>query len=650
VKNCLLDIHIIEKMVKESPDIFLKFLKEQTPLQGIGFAIETLKASRACVDIFGGSNKSEIYLQALSVLNQLSPASNEVERLSKEVNNFNNLFSEFEYLREKGGLNAIERDRQVPLFLLTAEILISSFANYSAALDYHKKHPLFGDFTTNKYGVNGFDIDKLAYVVESLCDYVGSLLHFFNYKKYPFENSGCTFLSEECRASLGYMNIFDKWNKVFQLYDSWCYVDCLLTEKESKKYVFQPNDKDQYLSKKVSTERFRHLRLSRGYQLASCASSHKNINHKNLILFPNGARSESEVAGGLLCAEFLGSEKLGDTILGVSINAWLRAFVMLAEAGEKFLRARNPDASLKLEEWCIISDKTEWVTLLEGGGITSHDSGIIIDNLIFDSDSKDLFDCPLVPFENKLLALPSFLAIIDPSQALLSNFINKDLDVSFKGNTFETYIRDLIRRSGLPYSKLSSNDGGENYEIDVAFILENDLYFIECKSFIQPTSFREYYSFLYKVFDASLQLNRSSGYFSANIGNVAKKLNLDNGWRPGKICKIILTKAMLGCSMIFNDCRVVDESSFVKFMTRDMPGVVIGKIKVPFEIDDFLGPITSKKLTNYIDNPFQIAWQRSNLKEFIRTMDLLHCKLDIIDYAKDNPMAIILDGKLKDET
>lgn len=219
-----------------------------------------------------------------------------------------------------------------------------------------------------------------------------------------------------------------------------------------------------------------------------------------------------------------------------------------------------------------------------------------MDTLTFNTKSKDLIDCPFIPIDGYLVSLPTIVSNASPSEAYLSNFSNLNLDISFKGNGFVKRFLRKLTNLGIPNSNIYVKENQDEYECDVVFAIEGDLYFVECKSFLQPQTPRAHYEFVDKMLDASIQLNRINDFYIAHFDNVRKELNLSERWTPNSVHKLILCSAMIGEVNLLNDCFLIDNSILMRFLNRESPGIAWGKIRVQSPDENYTGEITAEKL------------------------------------------------------
>lgn len=101
---------------------------------------------------------------------------------------------------------------------------------------------------------------------------------------------------------------------------------------------------------------------------------------------------------------------------------------------------------------------------------------IIIDFFTFNHKSQDLIDCPFILIDDQLVVIPSLTASADAARALASNFLNKNVNLDFKGGGFEDRIKAGFNINKIKNSRLYQKTSATEYECDVAFVIENDIF------------------------------------------------------------------------------------------------------------------------------------------------------------------------------
>jgi len=610
------DIYEIRQLIKESPTNFIKELNDVLSDEGLTRAIELVRVSGICYSIFGKNKNNGIFQQALKLLIDTHGNDNdEVMRLLDEISYFDELFKDFYRLMSKSEFDKISKEDQVSYFLVASESLLSALAEYATNVDWSiiaKKYPV----AKRPMNIRGESLDpikdllEISSMYENYAGYIGKILIYFYYQEMPFKGSDKILLVDVLQIAFRHLPLFDLFDRLSFLYENWMYFNCILRRKNNEIY-FSPADEEEYMARGISLDRFNHLKNQNTIEFIK-KISHFTFQPTTSELFPKGLRSYSEVFSALLCEDLLGSYDLREEVLGVKIAEWLRVFSILVETGQRFIKERKAGTSLSVKDWCIMKDKKAWIDEFVKEGVVAENAEIIIDTLIFTPETEDIFDCPFIPFEDKLLCLPIVIANLDASQSLLSNFSANEIDISFKGKRFEDNVTEIIRDADIPVFNLYEKKCDQEYQCDITFLISNEIYFVECKSFIQPRKPKEYYALLVKACEASKQLSRIAEHFSEYSDVLRKQIGAQLEWPPHKIHKIILSKANFGSPLFMNDCYVVDSSVFITFFERKNFAIVEGDNQIAIPVHVFTGPITNEKLLSCVQDPPQIKFIRNN--------------------------------------
>jgi hypothetical protein len=610
------NVYEIRRIVIDNPDAFINKLNDVLLHEGIARAIELIKISGICYCVFGRNKNSSLLQRAVKLLADSCDEDNDgIIRLLYEISCFDQLFKDFSRLMDKAQFNRIPKEDEIPCFLLASESVISAILEYLAGIGWdiiNNKYPVAKKPVNNQGEplVPLKDIILLSYIYEAYVGHIGRILTYFYYQDASFKGSNKVLSKDNLEIASKHLLLFELFASLCILYENWMYLDCKLDKKDGEIY-FNPVNDDEYLDSEISLDRFNHLKHQDAAELINVIKDFK-FQPTTTELFPKGLRSYTEVFSGLSCEDLLGSYDLKEKVIGVAITEWLRAFSIITENGQAFIKKRSAEASLTVNNWCMLRDKNEWIHEFEKGGIATESANIIIDNLIFSSGAEDVLDYPFIEFEGKLLCLPSAITSLDAAQSLLSNLSAKNIDISFKGKMFEDNSLKIVKNADIPAFKLHEKHEDQEYECDLVFLISEELYFVECKSFIQTRKAKEYYELLVKAYEASKQLSRNAEYFLNQSSLLKEKFNKQTNWSPRKTHKIVLSKANI-TPIYMNESLIIDSSTFVRFFKRDKVAVIKGDRKIATVADPTCeGPITNEKFLNYIQDPIHIRLIKNN--------------------------------------
>lgn len=316
-----------------------------------------------------------------------------------------------------------------------------------------------------------------------------------------------------------------------------------------------------------------------------------------------------------LCIRYFGKENMSNLLLGVELNKWLDAIYFLQNEAINFLETRSKERVLSVQNLCIVKTKFEWKKKLTNfsKNVNKQEAEIIINKLIFNKNTRDLIDAPLIKIKDKLVLLPTLTKEIRPLSAILSIFSASDdgeehPDLSFKGDIFENRVKIILKNSnGIDSERLHVKIDEEQLEreIDIAFVLDEALFLIECKSFNQPYTVREHATVHKKIRDAIVQLKRNATYFENNLAVVKQQLKIEEKIEIKEVHHVLLTSTTLGEAGGQSGIYLTDEASFNSFLLRNSPNLTLfednKKTVIPIDKSGiYSGKITSKKLLMFL--------------------------------------------------
>ncbi|KAF0422339.1 hypothetical protein GBO84_03130 [Pediococcus pentosaceus] len=289
-----------------------------------------------------------------------------------------------------------------------------------------------------------------------------------------------------------------------------------------------------------------------------------------------------------LCLRHFGRENMTEKFLDVELTKWIDAIEFLK--GESFNYSIKRKDVLSVNNLCIVKKEFEWKKkLMEfSHAISDNEAEVIINKLTFDKKSKDLVDAPLIKIKDKLILLPILTKQMRPLSAILSMFSRYEKDTKnnwgFKEYVLEARIKKLLDKSGNIHAvrlhKYITDQTRNEKETDLAFVLEDDLFIIECKNFNQPYTVREHAKTNGKIREAITQLNKSANFFEEHLDVVKEQLSINKDKSIKATHRILLTAAILGVAGKQENVWVVDEASFMKFLSkkRNLSEIPVEKI------------------------------------------------------------------------
>lgn len=632
----------LENLFQDSNQL-IPFLNDFMKSHSVEDTLEMIRISGVCFNIYNKGQKKISKKVISNIKSFYKDDLDKIEEFVEKISSINSIFEDFYTLRASRELNQIPKNREIITFILSLEIMLGSL------IEYINGHSLFRIKEVYPYVFSLFDegkqkivtaekdMNRLLGIADSIAEFAGSLLKFMGGAKGNLGKQE-TMRMNHVRNAREHIEMFDLWSTLLSIEQKWRFIGADFKINE-RKIDIQPKNENFLKAQEISKVRFKSQKNKwfADFNISDKTELENRINPNTKFLPPKHYLYEDESYFCIAIGEFLHTHNLDIKCLGVSLAEWIRAYIVIQIEAKDYLKERFASKEvrpLNLKDWTIVKKDTEWENLFVSKGITPSSAVEIIKNFKFTKDSKDLLDCPFVVHNDSLIVIPSVASQIDPSMSLIS-LLTKKNDISFKGTGLEEDILRKLNKLNIFAKKIKRIQNGETYECDVVFTLNQDLFFVELKAFGQPLTTREYYNFLLKVQgenekincndkerSATEQLNRIVDFYISNINIVKEELKLENNYVPKNVYKIIITTAMLGESMYYNDCYVIDTSAFVRFLDRTPPGFSIGKTFLKPYHEDFEGDITSEKLINILENPPQIELGNLRVRKNIRNITL----------------------------
>ena len=621
----------LENMIKEDPSKFINYLNDLLKTEGIDSVISAIKSTGFSINIFNEKKQKDKFLKIIkSFYNELEIEGKfKIIKLLKESAYFNKLFNFQGELRKKYfEENGISNDRfEVVSYLISLELYLK-------------------EIDTDNTKVNNEKFITKENLFDSAIESTGMILKNFMYTKSEFTGSKRNISPKIIEITETHILFSNFWNELNDVLEYWKYSEVEITEKDDGKIYFNITDDTFELNNHISNERF--LNLRHGWQFNEITKILSKYNKLEEEKIENLLLNSNKSLDTLFATLYFGSPLLNEKIEGLLLTEWIKAYQLLKSESDTFLKKQKKIQSLNLEKVCLSKTEYEWKKLFMQSGFTKEQSEEIIRFFTFNSKSLDLVDCPFIKVDDKLVVVPTLTKHADTARALASNFLNRDVNLSFKGQGFEDRTKVGLLINGITTGSLYKRTNGTEYECDVAFILEDDLFFIECKAHVQPFTGRQHANHLYKLYKETYQINRIADFFETNIQIVKEQLDLNENFSPKNIYRILLTTSMIGTPMFINGVYIVDESSFTMFIDRNPPSLTYvneGKSKKysSTRFDIFNGELTSQKLIDFLSAPPQI----DIIKDFYKKTEIETELWDINRNTKVN-QTIHFDTDLSD--
>ena len=290
-------------------------------------------------------------------------------------------------------------------------------------------------------------------------------------------------------------------------------------------------------------------------------------------------------------------EGRGSVKTEVNILHLIKTYVSLKKLCFKHLKQRNIEMlSGNVLKVCVKIKNSELRKQLVE--ICGKDLDKIIEIFTY-GQGKDIIDAPLISDGQYYYMIPTLVLDAQTVEVILSlaNSFN------FRGKGLEHNVINVLKSEGIACSRLKIFDG-DDYECDVVFELDNNLFLVECKAWGYPKSISEYYHMNDKIIKADKQLDRNYLRIKEDMKLILCKLELGENYKISSFYKILLSNFQRGDEQELDDTFICDFNSFKGIIKRIPSGVlvankdsIIGKIPSEFMNNN---RITSNELLDYL--------------------------------------------------
>lgn len=602
-----------ESEAKKGLESFKNYLLDIYQDKGTTEVIDVVKASGIAVSMFENPRRKEFFTEIVSYFKSIV---NEQDlhlfsNLEADVHSFELLFQSLN--NEKDSFF-----NQEPYYSNTYKVV-----SYLISLEL---------FLNNLLHLNREDLATQAgkttksEIYDGVVESTGMLLSYFKHKGYPFTGQKRNISPKNVQLSDAHIFFSKKHEVASELLEYWQYSNVDINPPNN----FKINDEEFEYAHMISNERFQNFRHSWQLSALSEASQSAGISEESYKL-------SKRVVLNRFATHYFGTTSLDLKIEDIELSKWLEAYSLLIHESEMFLKKRKiVQQSLNLNKVCIVKSKEQWIRYFQHYTFTKSQAEVIITHLTFSKGMQDLIDTPFIEIDDCLAIVPSLTSLSDASRALISNFVSRKKNLSFRGPGFEERIIKEMRAAGINASSLYKKIGIDEYECDIAFVLNNHLFFIECKAHLQPYTPRQHADQINKLFNETNQLHRIADFYEKNIPIVVEKLGLEDNFHPDETHRLIITTAMIGTPLVLNQVRIIDESAFSTFINRKSPelGFQTQKFSGSVKSNKFAvykGEITVDKLIDFLKSPPAITITKEffkdktiNLGSFNVTRKLLH--------------------------
>ena len=554
---------------------FLKTLKEE---EDIFNAIRVLKRREAFVDC-RGTQKFKIILNDIDFDNPF------FSKYFGEVKIFNSLFEEEKKLQDKLS--------KIPAKLRFAYLFFVCNGNYYELTDEVKKSGYKATWETDKYiNLTRF---KTAYSLT-----VKSLF----YDKEVCENNkfkySCFLSNLKRKYGIIASDYLDNATRIYRLHSLlsfWKYglveVDC---ENSVFNFRFIKSKKLTWLTKsygKIGVYKnileLQHALIAYDYPLTFTEDRSLKYNEVYSIgLLRYGLHQQDE----------------NYKIKNIPLKYWIKAYEFAINYSKKIAGLINlyylTLTSKFTNNFIAVKSRTKWIKLMIRSGVPSEYADDLFDHMIQTNKSDDLFDFPFIAIRNKFLLCFPLMSNAASGLVIQSRLNQPDIAFSQKGLAFEKHIKDLFIKKNIPVVQLHRKENKNEYECDMAFVLDDVLFMCELKDYGEKQLRLGQHDFYSEDVE---QLKRIGKYFENHKDYVIETF-LKNGYRVNykKVIKLLIYNTYFHGAIDVEDVKVIDFETFIAPIRRGNLDKRICSI-YSYLYDCMIGNYTAKKFLKYINTP-----------------------------------------------
>jgi len=302
-------------------------------------------------------------------------------------------------------------------------------------------------------------------------------------------------------------------------------------------------------------------------------------------------------------------DSIDEEAYGIPITYWILAYTALIQYCQRLMKDYHKLEFSLEKTWFLkthfYNTRAFWVNLFIENGIPDLYANKLFDSMIYNSNSVDLYDNPFIAVK-KAFAIPYFL-FENASVGLILNskFKTNEAKLSDRGKYFEKYIIDIFKSKNIPIIQLHKKIKKQEYECDLAFLLDDVLFLCECKDNGYTAILNGLKNFYTEDVE---QTNRICDYFEKDIPFVVDsfkkagygEINVKN------VERILVYNTSFHTPIVHKGVTVLDIERLIAPIRRNHLDIEISK-RYGGLSDIFFGDYSSQKLLKYIKSDLVIA-------------------------------------------
>lgn len=552
-----------------------------------------------------------------------------INNLHSDISLLNLLFDDFYSLDDLVAVKNIPDEYKLFGFLIYFEFYIRSLKDIR--FNQGKNKLFYGEMDIQR-NVNGdikgtleLSANQFTETIDYLLQEAKSIIQALIYHNYLYDNkfSSCTvdteldwaFINESSR----HIKLIDLRTVLFEILEEWKYNYIKIDMDKNKCVNTEMINKEDTLNYFVELERYEN---SRQIYISKFKKESFIENRQSSTLPPIEYFNSVEYESYQECKNYFKTEHLNYEIKDITLAKWIRAYSVIRAYNAEFKgQTPFPDSSIP-KDWLYISTKEKWINIFIEHGIDKNSAETIFENLKFTKKSKDLFDNPFIILNDKVITVPSIISEIHIISAIISMSTNNQLNLEFKGYTFENHIIKDLEKNNIDVIALTRNYQNQEYQCDAAFVIGRDLFICECKNNIQPKTLNYRHRFYEERIPTDIiQLKRIGDFYSSNLNHIIDELNLKYknkyplNWKPRRVYYLLMYNSKIARILKYPEAIVTDYSIFSscinkRYLTMFSSGDSLISFKPPAQKGVLNGTLTTNKLLNFLESPWQIDYSK----------------------------------------
>lgn len=626
---------------------FATLFKDFVGANTLGKSIRLLKLLEVGLNRFGGKPNQILIEDCLRTLNLKFGENQIISDFQLQISLINSLFRSFKDDLENLAANKVHRNNQMGAFLLANEILLSTLILWSygaSTADLNNNYPFFFqaiDDKGNPVSPQMF-LQRSSRVYDNIVENISEVIKYLSYHGAKFGKVNKILPINDVRQSREHISVYGIWQEINHIVDIWKFYGGRFLNSSEGGLEFKEPKSTLYLSTRIASVRSSSRDIKWQFEFQKRSSNNSN-NANASRLAPMEFISDGERFACIYCHEYFKAVDLSFSFENIQVVEWIRAYSIIQMMGEYLFYSRGSIRTFSLSANSLVLRFNEIKAIFIQNGISAKTAPTLIKFLTLDSSSKDIFDTPLIPIDNRFLISPIATAFLNPARAMLSNLVNRRIDISVRGHGFAEYLNERLRAYFPDVRQFSFFLGTDEYECDAAFIADSKLFIWEMKAFLQPHSPYEHYQNMIKLQKSAHQLKRLSKALSENPGVVAEKLRISLDLVPKELVKVVCTASMIGFNQRLNGCYYVDESALIKFLDRDPPGFTVGDTRYTSDDAMFTGKLDGALLFNFLKEVPQVSLANRQFSLKDRIISTSSLTVNLKDYTQTVPDFTIID-------